>query len=300
MDYRKVSVGQGWQWYVEGWRLFATRPGVIYLVLLLFLLVQFVISMVPLIGAPIATLIGPALLGGVYLVFRRIRGVRADMQVDALAREQNISAGMLFEGLKDPERRRRFLILGALGLLFNFVLLLVLMGSLSLPDDPEQMATMDEEQVMLALLNIPLGVWLMVFSLWTLYMAAMTFAIPLVAMRGVSAMTAIKASLAAIAANILPCLVYGLVGLALMFLAILPMGLGLILLIPVLFASVFAAFEDIFAEPAASGGQEDPLWVNDGEQSVGKSGAEPSRDTQWPTPPAGESGDRKGPGRVEM
>jgi len=62
VDYRKVSAGQGWQWYVEGWRLFLTRPGVLYLVLILFLLVQLAISIVPLVGGIVATLIAPAMM----------------------------------------------------------------------------------------------------------------------------------------------------------------------------------------------------------------------------------------------
>jgi len=285
VDYRKVSAGQGWQWYVEGWRLFLTRPGTLYLVLILFLLVQLAITIVPLVGSIVATLIAPAMIGGVYLVLDRIRQIRSDMRVDALAREQSISAGLLFEGLKHPSRRKPFLVLGVLSLLFNLLLASVLISAISMPMDPE--AIENQEQLVQALMAAPMGIWLLLIGLWAAYMMAMTFAIPLVALREASATEAIKASIGAILGNIMPFLLYGLIGFGLMMVAMIPMGLGFIILIPVLFASVFSAFIDLFPPAIGAAGE------MDGGERV-RDGSELERSESTP------SDSPRGPGRIEM
>jgi len=48
--------------------------------------------------------------------------------------------------------------------------------------------------------------------------------------------------------NILPFLVYGLVGLALAVVATLPIMLGWLILVPVLISSTYCAYKDIFLE----------------------------------------------------
>ncbi len=85
-------------------------------------------------------------------------------------------------------------------------------------------------------------------SLLLLFPLIMTiwFAPALVFFNNMSPVNALKASFNACLKNTLPFLVYGLIVMVLMFFAALPVGLGFLLLIPVLSGSVYVSYRDIF------------------------------------------------------
>ncbi|MFP4154231.1 MAG: BPSS1780 family membrane protein [Halothiobacillaceae bacterium] len=264
MNYRKVSAGAGWQWIVEGWRLFASRPGALLLALIVMILVQLALSLVPFIGSLISMVVTPALVGGLYLLVDRIAQVRRDVAVDPLAREQGVPLSLLFDGLTEPARRGPLLSLGGLSLLVNFFLAVLLVTTMSLPEDPAILQEIDQEQLKAMIAGVSPWAWLLLFAGWALWMAAMTFAVPLAALGGQPALAALRQSLAAIAANLGAFLVFGLVSAGLGMLAMMPMGLGLILFVPVMVAAVYAAYQSVFGEVSGSAGSpgsgnEEPL-----------------------------------------
>ena len=82
------------------------------------------------------------------------------------------------------------------------------------------------------------------------------FAPLLVVFEGMPPAAAMRLSFAACWRNMVPFLIYGLVILGLWFVASIPLLLGLVVLLPVLFCSVYASYRDIFAAapgPAAPG-----------------------------------------------
>ena len=54
--------------------------------------------------------------------------------------------------------------------------------------------------------------------------------------------------------NVMPMLVYGLVMLALLVPVVLTLGLGLIVWVPVLLATIYTSYRSIFTEPAGDEG----------------------------------------------
>ena len=84
------------------------------------------------------------------------------------------------------------------------------------------------------------------------YMAAW-FAPALIVLNDLSVGKAMRASFVACLKNVLPLLLYGVVGLVLGVFASLPLGLGWLLLGPVVIASVFVAYRDIFMGNAGAG-----------------------------------------------
>jgi uncharacterized membrane protein len=78
-----------------------------------------------------------------------------------------------------------------------------------------------------------------------LYMATW-FAPVLIVLEDLSASAALKASFFACLSNWLPFLVYSIVLLVLGVVAAIPAGLGYLILVPVLIASVYTAYRDIF------------------------------------------------------
>jgi uncharacterized membrane protein len=75
---------------------------------------------------------------------------------------------------------------------------------------------------------------------------AIWFAPALVFFNNMPPVDALKASFNACLKNTLPFLVYGLIVMVLMFFAALPVGLGFLVLLPVLAGSVYVSYRDIF------------------------------------------------------
>ena len=93
---------------------------------------------------------------------------------------------------------------------------------------------------------------LVILALFIPVSMAVWFAPALVALDGIDPLTALKWSFFACLKNIWSFLVYGLVMLGLAIVATIPMGLGWLLLGPVIMASVYTAYRDIFfVEPEA-------------------------------------------------
>jgi uncharacterized membrane protein len=92
-----------------------------------------------------------------------------------------------------------------------------------------------------------LGV-LVLLLLITPVLAMYWFAVPLVLFREIEPWEAMKASLAAVLANMLPLLVYGVVTALLGMLALIPLGLGMLVFVPVLLISWLLSYQEIFAD----------------------------------------------------
>ncbi|MGC0153670.1 hypothetical protein ACPRNU_14500 [Chromobacterium vaccinii] len=87
------------------------------------------------------------------------------------------------------------------------------------------------------------------------------FAPALVVLNGVSAWQAIRGSLSAGLANWRPLLVAALALGLLLIPALLPLGLGLLLWIPVAFVTAYTSWRDVFGQPAAPAPVEAPAQL---------------------------------------
>jgi uncharacterized membrane protein len=96
-------------------------------------------------------------------------------------------------------------------------------------------------------LRLALGV-LVVMALAIPLLAAYWFAPALAMLHDVPAIPAMKESFAACMRNFVPLLVYGLVMLALLLVAVLPLLLGLIAWAPLMLATVYTSYRSVFTE----------------------------------------------------
>jgi len=90
----------------------------------------------------------------------------------------------------------------------------------------------------------------MVVGLTIPLLMALWFAPALVMLHGLGPLEAMKLSFVGCLRNMLPFLLYGLIALVLTVLAVIPVGLGLLVLGPMITASVYTAYKDIFLSPA--------------------------------------------------
>jgi len=72
------------------------------------------------------------------------------------------------------------------------------------------------------------------------------FAPVLAGLHNLSAVEAMKLSFAACLKNMLPFLLYGLIFMVLLIIAIIPFGLGLIVVVPMMMTSLYSSYADVF------------------------------------------------------
>lgn len=245
---RGVPISHGFVWFRHGWRGFKSAPGLLLGVLLLWLVVAIGLEFIPFIGALVFIVISPALFGGYLLMCR-----------SAIAHEE---AGLeqFFSGLTRPEKRRESIVLGLLlllgytavflitGLFFIFIALAVL-GTIPWQalNELQTMESPQDAVVTMGMLVVLVLTALVAVLLYTLLAVAFTYASPLVVDARTTAMSALQLSIAACLRNILPLSVFGLVYIVLFILALIPLGLGLLVFLPVSMAAIAASYEDLFA-----------------------------------------------------
>ena len=234
MTVKTVPPGRGLDWIAEGFALFRLSPLVWIASLLIFVCLVALLSLVPLLGAIAAMLAQPVLVGGMLLGCR------------ALERGEELRVGHLFDGFR--QNTQALLMVGVLsgGAYWLAGLAAVMaagggagLGALGgLAQQPD-----------LALGGALLGYLLSALvglALSVPVAMAAWFAPALVVFANVSAPEALRASFSACMRNMLPFLLYGVVALPLSVLALAPFGLGLLVLGPVLVASVYSGYRDIF------------------------------------------------------
>ena len=229
---RAVDAGHGWQWIVRAFDLFKKQPGMWILITLGYFLIAILISLVPLLGSIANMLLYPVFGAGIMIGCR------------ALEHDGNLEFAHLFAGFK--QNTSDLVVVGLLtlvGFMVVLVPMLVIVGGGSF------LAAMRGDAAAIAGvgLSFVLGSLVMLALSIPLYMA-IWFAPSLVIFQNLKAVEALKTSFFACLKNIVPFLLYGVIALVLVVIAMLPFGLGLLVLIPVIFASIYTGYRDIFFE----------------------------------------------------
>jgi uncharacterized membrane protein len=194
------------------------------------------------VGGIVAALISPGLVAGMFLAARY-----AD-------ESKTVDLNVLFQPLMEPRTRGSLLTLGAMAIVFAILISVVLLmmiggavGGASLAEGSDSMKA--EDMLTAGMLGIGLGGMLVILLLVAVYSMAMWFAAPLVLFAGVAPIEAMKISFKAVLANWLPALVFGLLVIVLGFVATIPLLLGWLLLMPVLFAAMYVSYKEVFDVP---------------------------------------------------
>lgn len=242
MTASRVDAGRGWGWLVEGWRLFLKAPGIWIVIMLLYLSISIVLSVIPFVGALAYALLLPVLAGGM------LSGAAA------LDRGEPLQVGHLFQGFKDQERMGPLVVLGLLslagGVLMALVMFLFMGGGLLLGGVLDNTGAIVPPQALGGLFaGAGLLVFLIVLVIGLLTGMALFYGVPLVMLGGQNAWPAAQDSIAACWINMLPLLVFSLIYLVLGFVALIPFGLGFLILGPVTVGAVHASYQDVFGAP---------------------------------------------------
>ncbi len=227
---RTVAAGRGWDWIVEAFALFRRQPGMWILIVVLAGILLAAIGMVPVLGSLANALMFPIFGAGLML------GCKAQDQGGTLELPH------LFAGFK--HRTGDLVLVGVFNLvgwvLIAFAAAAVIGGGVfmgimrgGLPGAGISILLMLIALLLVACLSMPL------------YMA-IWFAPALIVLHEVAPMAALRASFYACLNNWLPFLIYSVALLVLGLVAAILAGLGYLVLVPVLAASVYTAYRDIF------------------------------------------------------
>jgi uncharacterized membrane protein len=236
---RSLPAGAGWDWIPAGWRLFARAPLMWIISIIVLFLIAIAMNFVPIVGG---------------LVYQLLQGVFAAGFVAgcrSLERGGEFELEHLFAGF--THRFGSLLVLGAIVLL-GWIAIFMVMALFAGFSVVGAMLMGGKEAAMDAILaslgGLMLG-FLVSLLLMVPLIAAYWFAPALVLVHDMAPLEAMKASLGASMRNILPFLIYSIVMLLLAIVALIPFGLGMLVWVPLLVASTYASYRQIFTADAA-------------------------------------------------
>ena len=227
---QSLGAGRGWGWILGGFGMFKNQPGTWILITIVLGILFILMGLVPILGALATWILYPVFAGGIML------------GCHTAAHGGEIGVGHIFAGFKN--RAGSLVVIGLLSIVAWIVVLIpvfivagagVFFGTIR--GDAQAMAAMGP--------GIAIA-WLVALGLAVPVYMALWFAPALVVLRELAPVEALKQSFRGCLRNIIPFLVYGIVMLLLTILAAIPFGLGLLVMVPVVMASVYVAYGEIF------------------------------------------------------
>lgn len=239
MEPQRLEANTGLQWIKKGYALFRQAPLLWIVLLIICFVAAAALSAVPVVGEPLASLLMPVVVIGL------MAGCRS------LEMGDELELAHLFSGFQKHTSHlitlggialvSQYLIFGAMLMVGGATLVSILMGTQAAEPEVFQQAIAG------ATAAVIIGA-----VLFTVLLMAMQFAPMLVFFRDVAPIAAMKLSLQAFARNVAAMFVYGMTFLLLAILASMPMMLGWLVLMPMVFTTMYASFCDIFPEEKAA------------------------------------------------
>ncbi|SFW10687.1 BPSS1780 family membrane protein [Nitrosovibrio sp. Nv17] len=235
MEIRQVDAKQGWQWIVTGFYLFRQIPVMWIVLCAVLLLIAATLALIPVVGQFVFTLVSPVFLAGLMLGCR------------ALEQGGNLEVAHLLAGFRrDPAA---LITIGGIYLVGQVLILGVFMfvGGDVLMDllidgkrvDENELKSVSGDMLTASLIGLMLSIPLMMATWFSPLLVVFNDMVPLEAMR---------MSFVACLKNIIAFQIYGVTLVVLIVLAAMPYGLGLFVLVPTMFASIYVSYRDIFRE----------------------------------------------------
>jgi uncharacterized membrane protein len=239
MEIKKLNAARGWTWVKQGYQLIMLNPLMSITFALIGALAMFAALKVPVLGPLLAILLMPIVMAGYMRVCR------------ALEEDEEVELTHLFEGFR--KHTARLVALGGfsmLGLLGSSAVMVFLGGdALSTLLDSFK-STSDPQMMIDAMWASGSGVafsLLVGFTLVCVLMLALQYAPMLIFFNDATPLAALRASLSGSLRNIVPYTVYSIIMQVIaLVLSLLPFNIGLVVLLPLGFTSLYVSYRNIF------------------------------------------------------
>ncbi|MDR2187649.1 MAG: hypothetical protein LBE62_06275 [Azonexus sp.] len=226
---REVEAGACFDWLQQGWLLFLANPGVWIGCAALLLVILMAISIVPRFGQVAAHLLTPLFGAGMFRICRQLASGGEAEIADLFVGFRRSAGPLVMVGV--------FFAAGVFGL--------ALLAFLLVSGQDEATVTGSVAGFGFAVGSVMLaGLLVMLLSIPVIM--AVWFAPALVLFHDMKPAAAMRASFMAGAKNGLAMVIFGIFLVVALFFALLTIGLGLLLLLPIFSGAVYAAYRDLF------------------------------------------------------
>ncbi|WP_240142351.1 BPSS1780 family membrane protein [Nitrosomonas oligotropha] len=233
MEIHQVHAKQGLQWILSGFYMFRRAPLAWIFVCFTLMLIAISMSLIPLLGKFIFTLVSPVFLAGIMLGCKDMeQGKSLDMTHLFAAFRTNVVPLITIGGIY---LIGQILIIG----------LVMLIGGSQMTDMMLYGKRVDESELM-GVMSSFLTSSLIALTLSIPLMMASWFSPLLVVFENIPPVVAMQKSFFACLRNFIPFQLYGVTLIVLTIISVMPYGAGLIILIPTIFASIYVSYKDIF------------------------------------------------------
>jgi hypothetical protein len=252
MSPRTVEAGNGWSWIADGFALFTKNPAMWVVLTLVLMVAVVVISFVPFLGSIAISVLWPVMVAGLLLGCK------------ALEKGEELKFPHLIAGFEARDKLPQLVLVGVFYLIAMVVIVIIAFGAIGLPaiSSMRSGASPDMGGMFAMMAKMFFG-FLLAMGLSVPVAMALWFAPPLILFNNLSAVDAVKLSFSACLRNILPFLIFGLIGFGLSIIAAIPFGLGYLVLVPVMVCAQYCSHKDIFGDAASSAAAPSPTPPND-------------------------------------
>jgi uncharacterized membrane protein len=230
LEGRTVEAGRPVEWLKRGWEIFLKNPGIWIAVTVIAAVIMLILTRVPFLGSLLANFLLLIFSAGLLLGCK------------SLVEGGELRVDHLFAGFKQNSNNLiRVCLFYTIGLLVVFGIPMLIVGGSAFTGG--MMGSMLGAGIAMggfllaALVALALSIPL-TMAIW--------FAPALVVFHDVAPVPAMKASFNVCLRNLVPFLVYGVILFVLLFVAVIPFGLGLLVLMPVLVGAQYASYVDLF------------------------------------------------------
>ena len=242
MEIRKLSAVRGWVWVTHGVMLIMRSPLLSIVTATIAAVAVLLTLMIPMIGPLLAILLMPILIAGYTRICR------------ALEEDEKVELPLLFSGFR--KHTPRLIALGGfllMGLLLASIItitiggekLATLMDSFKAANDPDMLVEAMWSAGSSVTFSLAVG-----FTLTFTLMMAFQYAPMLVFFSDITPFAAMRASLTGSIRNFIPYTLYSIImQLIALVLSFIPFNLGLVVLLPLGFSSLYVAYRNIFPFP---------------------------------------------------
>ncbi len=242
MEIRKLSAVRGWVWVTHGVMLIMRSPLLSIVTATIAAVAVLLTLIIPMIGPLLAILLMPILIAGYTRICR------------ALEEDEKVELPLLFSGFR--KHTPRLIALGGfllMGLLLASIItitiggekLATLMDSFKAANDPDMLVEAMWSAGSSVTFSLAVG-----FTLTFTLMMAFQYAPMLVFFSDITPFAAMRASLTGSIRNFIPYTVYSIImQLIALVLSFIPFNLGLVVLLPLGFSSLYVAYRNIFPFP---------------------------------------------------
>jgi len=233
---------QAWSWYKAGWRLFLINPSTWIFYTFLWVLLAIFLWQIPILGRVAWWMINPALYAGFLYEAAEMKQGRP------------LAVNRFFIGLTDKTTRLPLLTLGIITLAAYVFLNVVTMVDPTLYSTIESLLRADASSGIAAIVINLLVRCVLVFIILALATMALLYSCPAIMFAGSDAFDAMMNSFETCASHWRAFAAFMGIFIGLAIAAMIPMGLGLLVLMPVTFCAAYASFQTLYgsAQPDAN------------------------------------------------